>query len=72
MKFTRKEVMPGVTVYEDIADKGQGLKISASASGITLSGQSQFITGYVELQELAKAISDAFKDHMRAKALRTE
>lgn len=48
-------------------EESSNFKITVTASGITISGESPVFGQQAELQELAKAIGGAATDHVRLK-----
>jgi hypothetical protein len=68
MKFERKKIsaLTGNTEVHFSLDSSD-FKIIADQSGIRLRGESPTLYENEELQSFAKAVSDAFKDHLKLK-----
>ena len=66
--FMRIQGAMGMVRYEQQGVQGQGMLIDAGTSGIHLCGPLTLVTPQ-DLNAFAKAISDAYKDHMTLKEM---
>lgn len=70
MKFTKEKIddleRPGkAKIVRSYV--GGGFDIAANIEGVVLSGISPALDSYGELNDFAKALSDAYKDHLTLK-----